>query len=75
LKVIRERLGYTQLEFAKKIGVTSVTISRWERGVAPALLTIPQVKALSRELRTLGLTIDNLPDSLGPVESFAVQEN
>jgi len=32
IKFIRERLGMTQEEFARKIGVTITTISRWERG-------------------------------------------
>jgi putative transcriptional regulator len=32
IKNIRERLGMTQEEFARKIGVTVTTVSRWERG-------------------------------------------
>lgn len=32
IKIIREKLGMTQEEFARKIGVTITTISRWERG-------------------------------------------
>jgi DNA-binding transcriptional regulator YiaG len=32
IKFIRERLEMTQEEFARKIGVTVTTISRWERG-------------------------------------------
>ena len=32
IKNIRERLGITQEEFARKIGVTVTTVSRWERG-------------------------------------------
>ena len=66
LKTIREALGYSQQEFAVKIGVAVTTISRWERGLSPATFTVPQIKAFNRELRTLGLTVDNLPDDLGP---------
>jgi len=29
---IRRRLGLTQVEFAKLVGVHSVTVSRWETG-------------------------------------------
>ena len=32
IKNIRERLGITQEEFARRIGVTVTTVSRWERG-------------------------------------------
>jgi transcriptional regulator with XRE-family HTH domain len=31
LKLIRERLGLTQVELSKLVGVTSNTIARWER--------------------------------------------
>lgn len=30
---IRERLGLTQAELAARIGVHTMTVSRWERGV------------------------------------------
>ncbi|MBI5748138.1 MAG: helix-turn-helix domain-containing protein [Nitrospinae bacterium] len=32
IKNIREKLGITQEEFARRIGVTVTTVSRWERG-------------------------------------------
>jgi len=32
IKNIRERLKMTQEEFARRIGVTVTTVSRWERG-------------------------------------------
>ncbi|NET38086.1 MAG: helix-turn-helix transcriptional regulator [Cyanothece sp. SIO1E1] len=66
LKAIREALGYSQQEFATIIGVAIATISRWENGHTPATFTVPQMKALSRELRKIGMTVDNLPDDLGP---------
>lgn len=31
VKGIRKELGLTQVEFAQKIGVDEVTVSRWER--------------------------------------------
>jgi len=33
VKALRNRLGYTQEQLAVKIGVTSLTIRRWEKGV------------------------------------------
>jgi transcriptional regulator with XRE-family HTH domain len=67
LKAIRERLGYSQQEFASKIGVAASTVSRWETGRTPATLTLPQIKALAREIREIGLTVENLPDDFGPL--------
>jgi DNA-binding transcriptional regulator YiaG len=32
LKDIRERLGYTQAELAKEVGVKTDTVSKWEQG-------------------------------------------
>jgi transcriptional regulator with XRE-family HTH domain len=31
LRAIRQKLGWTQVRFAKAIGVTSNTVARWER--------------------------------------------
>jgi DNA-directed RNA polymerase specialized sigma24 family protein len=32
ITTLREALGYTQREFAEKLGVDKITVSRWERG-------------------------------------------
>ena len=32
LRTIRRRLKLTQVEFAERVGVTSNTVARWERG-------------------------------------------
>lgn len=34
IKAIRNRLGLTQVEFAAVLGTHSITVSKWERGVA-----------------------------------------
>lgn len=68
LKAIREALGYTRRELAGKLGTTETSIYRWESGRSPATFTVPQMKALSRELRAIRITIDDLPDDLGPSE-------
>ena len=41
IKMARKKLGYTQAEFAKRLGVTNASISLYERGV-----NIPSVKIL-----------------------------
>ncbi|HAA26402.1 MAG TPA: XRE family transcriptional regulator [Cyanobacteria bacterium UBA8553] len=63
LKKLREEAGFSQQELAYRIGVGVTTISRWERGVSEAMLTVPQMKALCREL---GKSIEELPDEFGP---------
>ncbi|NET39401.1 MAG: helix-turn-helix domain-containing protein [Cyanothece sp. SIO1E1] len=66
LKAIRSALGYSQPQFAELLGVRPIQVSRWERGVASPMLSIPQVKALQMELKKLGLDVLDLPDDLGP---------
>lgn len=68
LKQIREALGLSQEAFAREIGTALVTVGRWERGQTPPTFTLPQIKALRRLIRPLGLDIDDLPDHFGPTE-------
>ena len=65
LKRLREAAGLSQQELASLIGVGVATISRWERGASPAMLSVPQMKALCREL---GVALNDLPDDFGPIE-------
>lgn len=37
IKQLREKLGLSQIEFAKRIGVTNQTVSLWENGKVPLL--------------------------------------
>lgn len=55
-------------DFARRIGVSERTVRRWVKGT-PATFTIPQIKALKRELDSIGFTIEDLPDSFEPVNS------
>jgi transcriptional regulator with XRE-family HTH domain len=48
LKKLREEAGLSQEGLARIIGVASATISRWERGASPAMMTVPQMKALCK---------------------------
>ena len=68
LKKIRQILGgLSQEEFARRIGVSGQTVSRWERGIWNPQLTLPQIKALERELSSRQLRFQDLPDTFGPV--------
>ncbi|HBL15165.1 MAG TPA: XRE family transcriptional regulator [Cyanobacteria bacterium UBA11162] len=62
LKRLREEAGLSQQALSHKIGVAVTTISRWERGVSVAMLTVPQMKALCK---ALGKSIEELPDEFG----------
>ena len=66
LKQLREAVGLTQEELARRIGVSTKTISNWERGAYPATFNVPQIKALCRELRC---SLEDLPDNFGPGRS------
>jgi len=75
LKMIRDQLDLSQEQFARLIGVSSKSVSNWERGVTPASLGIAQIKALDRLLRSKGLSIQGLPDSFGPPKQPILIEN
>lgn len=65
MKALRELLGgISQEALARELGVSVVTVSRWERGVTPATFTVKQLKTFVRLLRRVNLDIDNLPDEL-----------
>lgn len=50
LKQLRERAKLSQENLARLVGVSSKTISNWERGISVASLTIPQTKVLCEAL-------------------------
>jgi DNA-binding XRE family transcriptional regulator len=62
LKQIRQELGMTQIEFAEAIKATQRSIVRWENGQTKPALTIPQIKALQRQMKRLGLDFSDIPD-------------
>jgi transcriptional regulator with XRE-family HTH domain len=59
LKQLREQAGLSQEALARLVGVSSKTVSNWERGTNVASLTVPQMKALCE---ALGVALNDLPD-------------
>jgi len=58
IRNLREKTGLTQEKFATKLGVTLLTINRWENGRArPSPLAMQKVEEL---LRRMGDRGDNL---------------
>ncbi|HAG80592.1 MAG TPA: XRE family transcriptional regulator [Cyanobacteria bacterium UBA12227] len=66
LKSLRDKLNLTQEELARRCGIPLRTYVRWETGETVARPSVPQVKALCREL---GIPIEDLPDEFGPMRS------
>jgi DNA-binding transcriptional regulator YiaG len=62
---LREEFGMSQEEFAREIGTSARTVSRWEAGDDIPTFTIAQMKALDRLLRSRAKTLDDLPDEFG----------
>ena len=60
---LRNRRRIKQEDLAIALGVSRTTIMNWETGRAIPRLTVPQVKTLCK---TLGITLDELPDNFGP---------
>lgn len=67
LKKLRDEWEMSQEEFARQIGTSARTISRWEAGDNIPTFTVPQMKALDRLLRSRGKTLNDLPDDFGPL--------
>ena len=56
-------MGLSQEAFARQIGTSARTISRWETGDSVPSFTIAQIKALDELLQAHGKTLQDLPDS------------
>lgn len=61
-KQIRERINLSQEEFARLLGVTVTTLSRWEQGKHEPTLTLKQIKTLAVLFKGLGLEMTDLPE-------------
>jgi transcriptional regulator with XRE-family HTH domain len=58
------RLGLTQEEFGRSLGMAANTISRHERGQHKIRFSVSQVKRLKELLEQGGMSIDDLPDDI-----------
>lgn len=58
LRTLRESLGLTQQQFARRLGVTSQTVSRWERGeVRPGAAVVRKLRGLQKSARRAGIAV------------------
>lgn len=58
IRTLREALGMTQREFGDRVGVDSMTVSRWERGaVRPGPAAVKALDALRRGAGRRGAVI------------------
>ncbi len=55
IATLRKEKGMTQLDLARKMGVTDKAVSKWERD-----LSFPDVSSLPRLAEELGITVDEL---------------
>lgn len=55
IKVLRNRIGYTQHDLADSLGVTDKAVSKWERG-----LSVPDVSIVTQLSLILNCDVDNL---------------
>lgn len=69
LKQIREALNLSQEAFAREIGVSLVTVGRWERGQTPPTFTLAQIKSFRRLINRLGIDLEDVPDHFGPTNN------
>jgi len=55
VKETRKRLGLTQLQFAKTLGVSFQSVNRWERGkTKPLPIVLKQIEGMVREMGDRG---------------------
>ncbi|MDP9172676.1 MAG: helix-turn-helix domain-containing protein [Planctomycetota bacterium] len=56
---LREALGLTQEQFGRKLGVTKMTVSRWECGrMRPGSLMVAAIRRVQGQARRKGVRID-----------------
>lgn len=58
IKALREALGLTQVEFARRVRVNAQTVSRWERGeVRPNPAATSRIQRLQAAAKTKGIAV------------------
>ncbi len=78
IKELRLKLGLTQIEFAKKINVTSKTVQNWEHGKAvpsiPTLTSIAEIFGANRNWLLTGegdMFAKTIFESINEIQDFA----
>lgn len=64
MKALRERLGYTQEQFAHFLGVSLRTVTRWEAGQSEPSFTARQWIVVLDALKRVDLTLEDLSGSV-----------
>ena len=64
VKEVRERLGLTQVALAERLGVSFVTVNRWENGKSePSGLALQRLQALDALAKPLQRTVTRPPQT------------
>jgi DNA-binding transcriptional regulator YiaG len=59
IRSLREAMGLTQAELGERLGVTNITVYRWEAGmVAPNAAAVKRLEKLRRDAGRRGVVID-----------------
>lgn len=68
VRTLRSEKGMTQLDLARKMGVTDKAVSKWERD-----LSIPDVGSLPKLAEELGVSVDDLLQAKTASQEAAVE--
>ncbi|HIT44787.1 MAG TPA: helix-turn-helix domain-containing protein [Candidatus Aphodovivens excrementavium] len=68
VRTLRSEKGMTQLDLARKMGVTDKAVSKWERG-----LSIPDVGSLPKLAEELGISVDDLLQAKNAAQEAATE--
>lgn len=61
LRIARRSAGLTQKELAEQLGVESITVSRWERGVTTP--SLPRLRRIAEQTETTVSDLVRAPDA------------
>jgi transcriptional regulator with XRE-family HTH domain len=61
LRIARRSVGLTQKQLAEKLGVESITVSRWERGVTSP--SLPRLRRIAELTETTVSDLVRAPDA------------
>ena len=70
VRTLRAEKGMTQLDLARKMGVTDKAVSKWERD-----LSIPDVASLPKLAEELGTSVDELLQAKTAAQEAATESD